>query len=170
LLIQNGAFDIESARGAAIGTTDSPSRIDNLTIRNGTFVLNGVLGIGSSHSGSVRRLFFHRERQHALETPLFVSCSGSKGICMNADEIEILDCPISAVTTTPRFLGGDLRISVQISGGVPRLYVQFTSLSASENVTGGKLNNNNNTFTWCGPSGVLGYAGQRPGGPAVWEC
>jgi hypothetical protein len=26
-------------------------------------------------------------------------------------------------------------------------------------------NNNNNTFTWSGPSGVLGYTGQRPVGP-----
>jgi hypothetical protein len=26
-------------------------------------------------------------------------------------------------------------------------------------------NNNNNTFTWSGPSGVLGCTGQRPGGP-----
>jgi hypothetical protein len=31
-------------------------------------------------------------------------------------------------------------------------------------------NNNNNTFTWCGPSGVLGYTGQRPGGPAAAWC
>jgi hypothetical protein len=30
--------------------------------------------------------------------------------------------------------------------------------------------NNNNTFTWSGPSGVLDCTGQRPGGPAAGWC
>jgi hypothetical protein len=30
-------------------------------------------------------------------------------------------------------------------------------------------NNNNNAFTWSGPSGVLGCTGQRPGGPLYGE-
>jgi hypothetical protein len=32
------------------------------------------------------------------------------------------------------------------------------------------LVNSNNTFTWSGPSGVLGCTGQRPGGPAARGC
>jgi hypothetical protein len=30
-----------------------------------------------------------------------------------------------------------------------------------------EYNNNNNTFTWCGPSGGLGCTGQRPRGPTA---
>jgi hypothetical protein len=35
---------------------------------------------------------------------------------------------------------------------------------------GATLNNNNNTFTWSGPSGVLGFTGQRRIAPAAGWC
>jgi hypothetical protein len=42
--------------------------------------------------------------------------------------------------------------------------------SNTRQMTGAGINNNNNTFTWCGPSGVLDCTGQRPVGPAAGGC
>jgi hypothetical protein len=50
----------------------------------------------------------------------------------------------------------------------PAHEVPRTPLSGRSHLALG--NNNNNTFTWSGPSGVLDCTEQRPGGPAVDWC
>jgi hypothetical protein len=137
ILINNGTYSIASAKAAAIGTSQThSSRIVDLIIRNGTFTLHGSIGVGSQHSNGVGRLYFHRDRAHDFTIPLFINCSATDNVCLDAEHMEIQDCPIAAITTTKQFLGGDIHVSVGMSGGVPRLYAQFASVSQNENVTG----------------------------------
>jgi hypothetical protein len=137
LTINNGIYTITSSKAAAIGTSETASsRVDNITIRNGTFTLHGTIGIGSQHTNGVGRLWFHRDAELDFDTPMFINCSASGDVCLDAEHMDIQDCPITAVTTSGQFLGGDIHVGMGWMGGVPRLYVQFVRVSKNENVTG----------------------------------
>jgi hypothetical protein len=89
----------------------------------------------------------------------------SKGV--KCSELNIADH--DTVTFHLISLGGERTIRVHLlkNGSSENLDVSAT-FPLDDSVE--FLNNNNNTFTWCGPSGVLGCTGQRPVGPAAGGC
>jgi hypothetical protein len=72
--------------------------------------------------------------------------------------------PPEVVGLRDRYLTG----LVEPCGALPRKCL-FIYLFGAERAKKNN-NNNNNTFTWSGPSGVLGCTGQRPVGSAAEWC
>jgi hypothetical protein len=89
---------------------------------------------------------------------------------------------LTAPDNGPEACCGDAQVKASADAAVP---LNAAESSGEENLRGGEFHplwdttirstspvvfqdvicNNNNTFTWSGPSGVLGCTGQRPGGP-----